>query len=136
MCKYLFIKKENMMMNKILILIVLLSLFACSQKEERNMLFNCEGKMILGKGKNKEVTEGLNFRPVQTSFFIGKDFVESEGSKYKICSEFNTQIKYANNCENPHVEGLFDKGMQRLNETKEGDELLSYRALYTCKKRN
>ena len=88
-----------MSMRKLLTLIIpFVFIFSgCSKKDERKLLFSCEGVMYLKS--MEESFEPLSVSksvPLQISFFVGDKEVEMNGTSYEICDDKNTIIRFGN----------------------------------------
>ena len=84
-------KKGNYMDKKYILIMLIYLLNGCEFKDsKRDVYLKCEGKI--------EYRIVYNILEVSSSFYIGKDFVEQEGTKYKICEESKTKIKFSDDC--------------------------------------
>jgi hypothetical protein len=72
-------------------------LFGCSKKDDRKLLFSCDGVMYLKS--IDESFEPLSLSksvPLKISFFVGEKEVEMNGTTYDICEGKNTIIRFGN----------------------------------------
>jgi hypothetical protein len=85
-----------------LFLIVLTASVGCDTKEsKRDIYLKCEGKI-----RYQIITNSIE---VSSGFYIGKDFVEQEGTRYMICEESKTRIRYSDDCKKTQqTEGTID----------------------------
>jgi hypothetical protein len=92
-------------------LVALISnLYGCSKNNDA--LYKC-------KGTSKEFVTAEVFKEsaeIETSIYIGKDFVERSGKKYKVCEKTKTTIRYADDCKKRLIDGTFDIALNSINE--------------------
>ena len=116
-------------MKKMCVLFVVIALTGCGNKEEKRDLFLlCEGSVIY----DKDITP----KPmaVSSSFYIGKDYVEQEGTKYQICDEKKTEIRFSDDCKNTQLtEGRIDLIMKTVNVDETLKKMTPNRQRYECK---
>ncbi len=62
--------------------------------EKRDIFWACDGKMVSRNTTPSSIE-------VRSSFYIGKDFVEQEGTRFRICEEQKTQLRFADDCKSP-----------------------------------
>lgn len=63
--------------------------FSSKEKNEsKDIFWSCEGTWVGKRGKDNVVS----------SFYIGKDFIEQEGTRFQICAETKTTIRFADKC--------------------------------------
>ena len=85
-------------MSKIFLVVAILMLFAgCTQKSERSLLFICVGEdqshSDTGDGKPVKMAKNL---------YIGENYAEINGAKYKICEDSKTIVNFATDCDKDH----------------------------------
>ena len=103
---------------KILVILVisLLLVIGCSKKDERKLLFSCNGLMYLKSMDESFQPLSLSKSvPLKISFFVGDTEVEMNGTSYDICDGKNTIIRFGNcgNKENVHFH-TFDLVSKKL----------------------
>jgi hypothetical protein len=77
-----------------IVAILLWALVGCIQKTERSLLFKCvgedQGHSDLGDEKPLKMAKNL---------FIGENYAEINGAKYKICKDSKTIVNFATDCD-------------------------------------
>lgn len=116
------------MMKTFLLLLSATTLIGCDFKDKkRDVYLLCEGSISYGKIL---VPNGYE---VRSSFYIGKDFVEQEGTKYLICEEKKTDIRFSDDCkETKQTEGHIDL-VAKTVDVDETLKRLPNRQRYECK---
>jgi hypothetical protein len=100
---------------------------------KRDLLYSCIGTMTTNSKPYDKKSSATNYN-VPTSLYIGDKYVESEGTKYEICTDTKTIIKFSDNCKNPKRRSTFDLGIQNLSEywdSKIGSDL-TFSYIGTC----
>ena len=107
--------QSTLRMRNIFFLLSALLVIGCSKKNERELLFSCEGVMYLKTMEESfEPQTQIRNIPYKISLFVGEKEVEMNGNKYDICD--GKAIIYFGNCgkkENVHF-NTFDLVSKKL----------------------
>ena len=86
-------------MKKLILLILILLNIGCSEYKDRKLLFSCSGYRYLHMTEDSFKPRESNLKgPSTTSLFVGDKTTEVFSSKWEICENGHTLIKFGN-CE-------------------------------------
>ena len=86
-------------MKKLILLILILLNIGCSEYKDRKLLFSCSGYRYLHMTEDSFKPRESNHKgPSTTSLFVGDKTTEVFSSKWEICENGHTLIKFGN-CE-------------------------------------
>ena len=104
------------MRNILFFSVSVLLLIGCFKKDERKLLFSCDGVIYLkSMDESFQPPSVSKSVPLKISFFVGDTEVEMNGTSYDICNGKNTIIRFGNcgNQENVHFH-TFDLVSKKL----------------------
>jgi len=110
---------------------VIVLLVGCQNSEgKKDVYLKCEGIIQnVDKGSDYAVKHVDN-----SSFYIGKDFVEQDGKRYSICEEMKTNITFAQDCTKRELtEGTVDLVSNEVHVNKMHAQVMPNIQTYDCK---
>lgn len=110
---------------------VIVLLVGCQNSDgKKDVYLKCEGIMQnADKGSDYAVKHVDN-----SSFYIGKDFVEQDGKRYSICEEMKTNITFAQDCTKRELtEGTIDLVSNQVQINQMHAQVMPNIQTYECK---